>query len=83
MAPAPLRTTGGRLESTAALRDKRRRAARTIDWERSTLPDGVGDEFSRLAAAASSPIDDHRATAAYRRHAVAVLARRLLTRAFT
>ena len=58
-------------------------AAGSIDWERSALPDGVVDEFGRLAAAASSPIDDHRATAAYRRHAVAVLARRLLTRAFS
>ena len=31
---------------------------------------------------ASRPIDDHRATAAYRRHSIAVLARRLLARAF-
>jgi len=37
-------------------------------------------EFGRLAAAASSPIDDHRSTAAYRRHAVSVLAGRLLQR---
>ncbi len=38
--------------------------------------------FGELAAAASRPIDDHRATAAYRRRAVEVLARRLLRRAF-
>lgn len=43
-------------------------------------PDVV--EFGRLAASASQPIDDHRSTADYRRHAVAVLARRLLRRAF-
>jgi CO/xanthine dehydrogenase FAD-binding subunit len=57
-------------------------AAASIDWERTTVPADVVDEFGRLAAASSSPIDDHRATAAYRRHAVAVLARRLLQRAF-
>ena len=43
-------------------------------------PDAI--EFGRLAAAASRPIDDHRSTADYRRHAIAVLARRLLRRAF-
>jgi CO/xanthine dehydrogenase FAD-binding subunit len=38
-------------------------------------------EFARLAAAESSPIDDLRGSAAYRRHAVEVLARRELERA--
>lgn len=35
-------------------------------------------EFARLVSAAARPIDDHRATAAYRRHAAGVLAARLL-----
>jgi CO/xanthine dehydrogenase FAD-binding subunit len=43
--------------------------------------DDVIGRFGALAAAAASPIDDHRSTAAYRRHAVAVLASRLLRRA--
>jgi CO/xanthine dehydrogenase FAD-binding subunit len=42
----------------------------------------VVQRFGQLAATASRPIDDHRATAEYRRHAVGVLASRLLRRAF-
>jgi CO/xanthine dehydrogenase FAD-binding subunit len=49
--------------------------------ERSVAETDVA-EFGRLAAAAARPIDDHRSTAQYRRHAVAVLSRRLLRRAF-
>ena len=47
-----------------------------------SVADSDVSEFGRLAAAAARPIDDHRSTAEYRRHAVAVLARRLLRRAF-
>lgn len=39
------------------------------------------ETFGRLVSEASRPIDDHRATATYRRHAVGVMARRLLHRA--
>jgi CO/xanthine dehydrogenase FAD-binding subunit len=45
------------------------------------VPDAVVAEFGRRAALEARPIDDHRSTAAYRRHAVAVLASRLLARA--
>lgn len=45
-----------------------------------TLPEGFADEFSRRASAEARPIDDHRSTAAYRRHAIGVLARRLIER---
>jgi CO/xanthine dehydrogenase FAD-binding subunit len=44
-------------------------------------PTAVAAEFGRRCAAAARPIDDHRSTAAYRRHACAVLARRALARA--
>jgi CO/xanthine dehydrogenase FAD-binding subunit len=53
-----------------------------VDWPALTVEDDAVEEFGRLAAGATSPIDDHRATAAYRVHAVEVLARRLLRRAF-
>lgn len=37
-------------------------------------------EFGRRAASEARPIDDHRSTAEYRRHAISVLAQRLLQR---
>ena len=57
-------------------------AASVVDHSGRSVTDANAVEFGRLAAAASRPIDDHRSTAEYRRHAVAVLARRLLRRAF-
>ena len=50
-----------------------------LDWEgRGILRPQVAEEFGRLVASASSPIDDVRGTAAYRRHALAVMAGRCL-----
>ncbi|THV32239.1 FAD binding domain-containing protein [Glycomyces paridis] len=54
-----------------------------LPWE---APDRFGEglavEFGRLVAAAARPIDDVRATADYRRHALAVCAARALRRAW-
>jgi CO/xanthine dehydrogenase FAD-binding subunit len=48
-------------------------------WEsQHPLPDTVTRRFGELVASAASPIDDVRGSAAYRRHALAVLARRTL-----
>jgi CO/xanthine dehydrogenase FAD-binding subunit len=48
-------------------------------WEsRAALPPGVVTEFGGLVSAAASPIDDVRGTAAYRLHALGVLAKRTL-----
>jgi len=50
-------------------------------WDRALrLSDGSRAEVGRLVAAAARPIDDVRGTAAYRRHALKVLARRGLER---
>ena len=46
-----------------------------------TVSPALAREFGQRAAQECSPIDDHRSTAFYRRHAVAVLAERLLLRA--
>lgn len=51
-----------------------------LDWAaRSPLPEGLARAFGERVAAAASPIDDVRGTAAYRRHSLAVLARRAVT----
>jgi len=48
-------------------------------WEsRLPLSDAVVDRFGELVASAADPIDDVRGTADYRRHALAVMARRTL-----
>jgi CO/xanthine dehydrogenase FAD-binding subunit len=66
--PTPLRAVEAELFS------------RELPWEqRSPLDDAQVRRFGELVAAAAAPIDDVRGSAAYRRHALAVLARRTLT----
>ena len=49
-------------------------------WEgRGPIADAAVERFGELVAAAAAPIDDVRGSAAYRRHALGVLARRTLT----
>jgi CO/xanthine dehydrogenase FAD-binding subunit len=50
-----------------------------LDWEtRTPIDDETLTRFGQLVAEAASPIDDQRGTAAYRRHALAVMARRTM-----
>ena len=70
--PVPLRAT----EAESWL-------AGCVDWDRLALPDPAClATFAGLVAQAARPIDDHRSTAAYRRHAVGVLAGRAAAQAF-
>lgn len=57
-------------------------AAAAVDWSDLSAGPDAARAFGVLAASAARPIDDHRATAAYRRHAVEVMARRAFERAF-
>jgi len=53
--------------------------AAALDWDgRGPLDDSVSREFGELVRSAASPIDDVRGTAAYRLHALSVMARRTL-----
>jgi CO/xanthine dehydrogenase FAD-binding subunit len=51
--------------------------AAELPWN-SPLPDSLERRFGELVASAAEPIDDVRGTAAYRKHALSVLARRTL-----
>jgi len=55
-------------------------AAEAIDWDRLRAEPGVARRFGELAAESVDPPADLHAPAAYRRHAVRVLAERALTR---
>jgi CO/xanthine dehydrogenase FAD-binding subunit len=71
--PAPIRDSGVELWVTTR-----------VDWDGRRLShQSVVEGFGRRMAAASKPIDDHRSPAAYRRHAVDILARRALERAWS
>jgi CO/xanthine dehydrogenase FAD-binding subunit len=52
--------------------------AQNLPWQGGPLDEAVAREFGELLAAAAAPIDDVRGTGAYRRHSLAVLARRAL-----
>jgi CO/xanthine dehydrogenase FAD-binding subunit len=47
-----------------------------------TVDAARAEDFPEKVAAAARPIDDHRSSAAYRRHAIAVLTARAVRRAF-
>jgi CO/xanthine dehydrogenase FAD-binding subunit len=64
-------------------RDAEAWLAEQLDISTSTEIDvATAKEFGRRVSIESKPIDDHRSTAEYRRHAIGVLAQRLITRAY-
>ncbi|MGH3341722.1 MAG: FAD binding domain-containing protein [Carbonactinosporaceae bacterium] len=72
-APVPLAAREAERFCEAALDEQRL-------WStRAALPDALARRFAELVAAATRPIDDVRGSAAYRRRALAVIARRALT----
>jgi CO/xanthine dehydrogenase FAD-binding subunit len=74
VAPTVVRAGEGEAFASAAMEE----AGAWDDPSAEVSPAAV-EEFGRLVAAAARPIDDVRGTAAYRRHACAVLARRAWT----
>ncbi|MEV5482764.1 MULTISPECIES: FAD binding domain-containing protein [Streptomyces] len=71
-APTPVRAKEAEAFLTAALEEGGL-------WESgSPIPPSVAKQFAQLAAGACNPIDDVRGSAAYRRHAVGIMARRTL-----
>ncbi len=54
--------------------------AQNIDWDALRVGEADAKRFGEMVTSASKPIDDHRSTASYRRHAVGVLAERALHR---
>jgi CO/xanthine dehydrogenase FAD-binding subunit len=56
--------------------------AREVDWTSGRLSPERAVEFGRMVTAAARPIDDHRSSAAYRNHAVGVMAARAAARLF-
>jgi CO/xanthine dehydrogenase FAD-binding subunit len=77
------RTVGTCLGSAAPTPRRAREAEAFIegalDWDgHGPIDDATARRFGELVAEAASPIDDQRGSAAYRRHALAVMARRTL-----
>jgi CO/xanthine dehydrogenase FAD-binding subunit len=62
-------------------RDSEQWLSGQVDIAASNFSVDIAKEFGRRAALEARPIDDHRSTAEYRRHAISVLAERLLLKA--
>ncbi|MFC6884749.1 MULTISPECIES: FAD binding domain-containing protein [Actinomadura] len=85
----PCRHQVGTGIGAAASTPRRARAAEDflsaeLDWQgREPVPPATVERFAQLVREAADPVDDIRATAAYRRHALAIIARRTLLWSWT
>lgn len=52
--------------------------AAEIDWSSGAVAPGAAEEFGRLLVTGSAPVTDGRSTAEYRRHALAIMGRRIV-----
>jgi len=66
--------------TTIRARDAEDWVSERIEWDAPHASSALAEQFGDRVARAARPIDDHRSTADYRRHAVRVLARRALVR---
>jgi len=58
-------------------------AGATINWENASISSADLETVVEMTRASATPIDDHRSTAAYRKHAVGVLTKRLIEQGLT
>ncbi len=77
--PTPLRAPEAEAHAAAHL-DWADSSPGSLAWSEAADVAEVRARFGQLVASAARPIDDHRSTAAYRRHCAGVLARRALQR---
>jgi CO/xanthine dehydrogenase FAD-binding subunit len=56
--------------------------SQAADWNARAIDEASVATAARMATETSRPIDDHRSSAEYRRHAIGVMVRRLVLRAF-
>ena len=79
LAPVGIQPTPNAPMALPALRTSEDLLSAGLDWAGGTAPDEtLVRRFGELVAQAADPIDDVRGSAAYRRHALAVMARRTL-----
>ena len=66
---------GNAADTAIRVEQAERQVVAQINWNQRSLPAGLAEQFGQWAAEACTPCSDEQASAAYRRHAVAVMSR--------